>query len=201
MDLTKLSPAEKDQLLTQLIAKHEGGEASSAPDPEFSRYEKLCDVIELMCSEIEAVQDQVSAIRKLVVDDFLGGLEGMYKTNVRKQGIGALKDKYGELFGPMESVLKSTDPDHDVYESLFDQQESMRGGEGYSDEAFDGKVKEWAMAIQAKIDELRKSGEIPEDAEVKVEVETPVDESKTARFMRELGEKNAKRGKAVPVTL
>lgn len=205
MDLSKLSPEEKDKLLMDLVAKFEGGEGPVAePDSEFSRYDKLCGVIELMCNEIEAMQEQVAAIRKLVVDDFLGGLEGMYKSNVRKQGISGLREKYGELFSPYDSVLKTTDPGEDLFEKLYDEQESMRGGEGFSDEMFDGKVKEYAVAIGKKIEELKASGELPEDAEVKVDVELPEEpkeETKAGKFMREMKEKNDKRGVKAPALL
>jgi predicted nuclease with TOPRIM domain len=177
-NLAGMTPEEKDRLLETLLREKNGGGAQASPMPENSGGDiqafvaQICDVLEFLCQEIETVRKEVTDVRGLVVDDLFGGLKKMYDQNRRTKGIDDIRSKYGELFSPHEKVLKATDPDMDIYETIFDKLEELKGGEGFSEEGFDSSVKEWAKLVADKIDQLKAEGKIPEDAQVSVEVAT-----------------------------
>lgn len=174
-DISALSPPEKDELLTLLLSRYKSGEAGpiaeAAPDESAGPYHEICQLLEMLIDKVEEIDERSTKLEHAVIDDLFGGIERMYKDNLKVKGIGEIKAKYGELFAPHLDVLKQTDPDTDIFDLLHGQREEMRGMDGYSDELFDGKVQGYAKAIAEKIAELKANGTIPKDAEVEVKVD------------------------------
>lgn len=175
-DLSGMSPAEKDELLMELITKYKSGDggptASDAPEQSAdSSYSEICNLLEMLIDKIEEIDERTLKLEHAVIDDLFGGIERMYKDNLKVKGVGEIKAKYGEMFAPHLDTLKQTDPDSDIFELLHNQREEMRGADDYSDEMFDGKVAGYAQAIAEKIAELKANGTIPADAEVEVKVD------------------------------
>jgi hypothetical protein len=177
-DISNLSPAEKDDLLMELVGRYKSGDtgssgptASAESGGSDGNYHDICQLLEMLIDKVEEIDERSTKLEHAVIDDLFGGIERMYKDNLKVKGVGEIKAKYGEMFAPHMDVLKQTDPDSDIFEMLHNQREDMRGSDGYSDEMFDGKVAGYAQAIAEKIAELKANGTIPAGAEVEVKVD------------------------------
>ncbi len=149
MDLSSLSPEEKQALLEAL--QQEGQDPVQA----------LCEVVAMLAEKLDSAMERLGKLEGLVVDEIIGGLDGLYQDNLRVEGIKGLKGKYGELFGPHEGTFKEL-YDADVYEKLFDMLEGMKGEEGFSEEAGDTKVKGLAAQMAEKFGKLKAPPAEPE---------------------------------------
>ena len=96
---------------------------------------------------------------------------------MRVEGIKGLKGKYADLFGPHEGAFQEL-YGADVYEKLFDMIEELKGGEGFTDELGDGKIKEIAAQLQEKLSKVKG----PEAAAVEVATEEPKEKDPMARM-------------------
>jgi len=132
-DLSGLSREER-MALREAIDNH--------PDEEQDKemFQPIVEALQYLSDKIDALEDAVKDVTEHVnrVDDaftkdFLGGLEELYTTNERHNGIEAIRGKYGESFAPHEGYLKTLMPeDEDLYEKLFDH---LKGR--WDDEDFD----------------------------------------------------------------
>jgi vacuolar-type H+-ATPase subunit I/STV1 len=138
------------------------------------------------------------------MEDLVGGITNLYKTNQRDSSIAGLKEKYGSLFDPHKDAIDAFYPGVDVYEHLQDLLEEMKGGEDFSEDAFDGTVRESVQELQDKIAKLtgkqdQNSGE-PVAVEVEVEKteEAPKEEddqiTKTLNRFKQMAAKAPKGG-------
>ena len=167
MDLSVLSPEERQTLREQLGQEEQDPIAAIAA------------VMELFASKLEAIEERQAKLESVVVDEIIGGISNLYNDNMRVEGIKGLKGKYADLFGPHEGAFQEL-YGGDVYEKLFDMIEELKGGEGFTDELGDGKIKEIAAQLQEKLSKVK--GPAPEAAAVEVATEEPKEEDPMARM-------------------
>lgn len=168
MDLSVLSPEERQTLREQLGQEEQDPIAAIAA------------VMELFASKLEALEERQTKLESVVVDEIIGGISNLYNDNMRVEGIKGLKGKYADLFGPHEGAFQEL-YGGDVYEKLFDMIEELKGGEGFTDELGDSKIKEIAAQLQEKLSKVK--GPAPEAAAVEIKTEeSPKDEDPVARM-------------------
>lgn len=84
-DVSTLSPAEKDQLLSALIEKvgleaPAGGHADEQQDKE--TMEPLVQAVLALCEKVKSLEEKVEGLDKIVMDEIIGGVTNLY--NERK---------------------------------------------------------------------------------------------------------------------
>jgi len=189
-DLSNLSPDEKDRLLQELISRYQNdvpvpGNAPDAnpmadhPDApqDQAMLEPFAQVLDIVISKLEELEQRIEANEKLVVDDLFGGIDRMYKSNLRAKSVDGLRGKYGPVFEPHMSALEELAPGEDIYEALHDMLDRLRGegGEGFGEEQEADAVRGVADAIGAKIAKIKG----PAAASVEVTTAEPVAEEPT----------------------
>jgi len=159
-NLEALSPEEKDKLLNELLSKYEGEgvspEAGHADIQEdLQTMEPIVKVIEILINKVEELEERLTYTEKLVIDDLFGGIEKLYKKNIKAKGVEELKSKYAEHFSPFESTLKELAPDEDWGEALYDMLDSLKGNEGYNDEMGHNAIMEAHKALADKLSKIK----------------------------------------------
>jgi hypothetical protein len=163
MDLSGLNPQEKDELLMQLIAKYQGGEGHPDAEQDAEQMDPVLKCIELLIGKVEELEDRLQKLECVVMDDLIGGVEKLYKGNLRTTGVKGIQDKYGHLFEPHMGAIKELEPDSDLFGSLYDLIEEARGGDPeWNDEKELASITGAATSIGEKLMKLR--GSIPEGA-------------------------------------
>jgi len=125
-------------------------------------------VFEYLADQVKKLEEKVASLESLVVDEIIGGVTKLYKTNMRTKGIEDLKGKYGDVFEPMKGDLEALEVG-DIYEKLMDVLEDLQGADGYTDEVGDAKIKEIAGLLKSKFDKIKgikEEGEAPAAVEV-----------------------------------
>jgi vacuolar-type H+-ATPase subunit I/STV1 len=198
-----LSP-EDIALMKQAIAEHEGGAGHPDAEQDIQQITPLIEAVQFLAAQMETMNERIEKIEKVVMEDLIGGITNLYKTNQRDSSIAGLKEKYGSLFDPHKDAIDAFYPGVDVYEHLQDLLEEMKGGEDFSEDAFDGTVRESVQELQDKIAKLtgkqdQNSGE-PVAVEVEVEKteEAPKEEedniTKTLNRFKQMAAKAPKGG-------
>jgi hypothetical protein len=142
MDLSPLSPEEIMEL-KNAIAQHEQTSSHSdiGDDAEFLK--PIVEALELVASRLDALTESHGQLEKIVMDDIIGGVKGLYDTNMRTNGISELKGKYGSMFEPLAPAWKDlSGEDSDLMEKLYDIVDELKHGEDYSDEKADSTIKD-----------------------------------------------------------
>ena len=136
MSLDTLSPEELGALEKAISARKQGGQSQGG------------------VSEIVPVVESILARLGRLEEDFyqkvLGGIDGLYKENMRAEGMKGFGEKYGGMFSPHADDFKRV-YGSDLMEKAFDYLESLKGEEGYSDEVGDGKLQELLAQIKGRI--------------------------------------------------
>lgn len=198
-DLTKLAPDEKDRLLHELLSRYDNdvqtpglhGAEVSGPDhgdesADRAMLEPVLKVLDIIIEKLEELEARIEANEKLVVDDLFGGIDRMYKNNLRTQSINGIQEKYGSLFDPHMDALKELAPDENVFEALHEMLDPLRREEGWDDEKELGHVTGAAQAIADKIAKIR-STSTPEEKPAGVAVEiTRTNTSPEAAFLEKV---------------
>jgi hypothetical protein len=180
--LQTLSPEER-QALREALGQEE-------QDPIAA----LAGVLELLASKLEALEERQTKLESVVVDEIIGGISGLYNDNMRLEGIKGLKGKYADLFGPHEGAFQEL-YGGDVYEKLFDMLEELKGGEGFTDELGDSKIKEIATQLQEKLSKVKGSEKPAEPVAAELEVKTEAKEPDPLEGVRQGIMKMKKRGR------
>jgi len=162
MGLEALTPEEKAQFYAALQAEMGGGDVCDCG----SKFEAVASVLDQVVAKLDAIDERASALEKTVMEDMIGGIKKLYGENVRSEGITGLKAKYGSMFDPHMDAFKEMYGDQDLYGSLYDEIERMRGTDGYSDEAGDSRIKQIADTFRGKVEKIRGA---PKVEAVKVE--------------------------------
>lgn len=149
MDLSVLSPEEIETLRTALDQYQ--NVSPSHPDIEQDKdfLEPVIQAIELLTNAMDCLNEKVEGLEKVVMDDIIGGVKGLYDDNMKSQSISGIKSKYGSMFDPLESAWKE---DGDIYEKLYDVIEELKSKVDYSPEMEDGEIKGLAEMLQKKVD-------------------------------------------------
>ena len=149
MGLEALTPEEKAQLKAALDAEMGGGDDCAV------KFEAVANVLDQVVSKLDSLEERLCAIEKTVLEDMIGGIKKLYGDNMRASGIEEIKAKYGPMFDPYMDSVKEMYPDMDLHGRLYDTLSEMRGGEGYTDDMGDARVKEIADALRAKVEKIR----------------------------------------------
>jgi hypothetical protein len=174
-NLAALSPEEKDDLLNQLIAKYDGAgsdPADSTDHPDAVQDQAMLDpyreIIQMLASKLEDVEGRMYKVESMVVDDLFGGIDRLYKSNVRAKGIDDMRGKYGDIFNPHVDAIRELSPEDadGFWDKIYDLVEEMKSEEGFNDEVMDERLKGAASSIGEKIAKLK-----GDSAPVAVEVE------------------------------
>jgi hypothetical protein len=136
-------------------------------------YDQICQAIEVLANNQETLDKRLSAIesgisdlRKVVMDDLIGGIKDLYGENVRADGISGLKAKYGEKFGALEGDFSDL-YGGDLWEKLYDAFSDVAEAEQ------EPKIMEVFNGLKAKFDKLKG---VTAPAAVEATVVTPAPE-------------------------
>ena len=167
-NLSGLTDAEKQELLNALQTDG-GGSTADHPDAE-----QDAEMVHPLIEAFELLASRVEKLEHALFEELFGGIEKLYSENQRKQGVGGIREKYGELFEPHREVMSELDPDTDVYERIYDLLDQMEGDDGAKDEAVRGFAGSLAEKI-AKIKGVPVEGGAVEVTKVTAE---PIEEDK-----------------------
>lgn len=160
-------------------------------------------MLEPLIQAIQYLNEKVEKLEKLVIDDLIGGITGLYKDNQRTTGIAGLKERYGATLDPIAPHFGTMFGGKDLYEKLYETLEELKEQDGFDE---GGAVNGIAGEIQKVIDSIRgieakqESGETKPEGEgagvsvTKVEA-IPVEEDELAQKLgkiREYKNKGAK---------
>jgi hypothetical protein len=156
MTLDSLSPEEL-AALEEAISKRK--ESMSKPDP----IAELKGVVQMLVEKVGRIETDF-------YEKVLGGIDGLYKENLRADGLKAFGEKHGSMFSPFADDFKRVF-DKDLIPMVFDYLEELKGEPGFNDEVGGTKLKELADQIKGRIGPKE---EPPAAVEVtKVEAEKP----------------------------
>ena len=163
MDVSQLSPEEKDRLLTALIAKvgidlpEQSGHGDAAQDAE--QLAPIIKVLEMVIDKFEALEERVECLDKLVTEEIIGGITKLYNEKSRAGGISSMMDKYKDKFDPYKDFYGEMTDGSDLYEKLFDEISEMKGSTpDWNDEVEGSKVGELAEVLKSKFEKVKGMG-------------------------------------------
>jgi hypothetical protein len=171
--ISTLTPEERAALKAAL-------DEAEKPDP----VAQLSGAVEMLCADNQAMREEIASLKKLVMEDIIGGVKEAYEGNVRTERMGAFKGKFGPMLDPLAEAFKRTFG-ADLHEKAFDYMDGLRGEEGYTDEMGDSKMSEVIAQIKEKLGLSDPAPIVAEVAEVKpaegeAEEEPVDDETQTA---------------------
>lgn len=142
MTLDSLSPEELSAL-EEAIAKRKEAQSS---DPVAA----IASVLEMLLENFEKLSEKVTRIETDFYQKVLGGIDGLYKENLRADGMKAFGEKHGSMFSPFADDFKRVF-DKDLIPLVFDYLEELKGEPGFTDEVGGTKLKELADQIKSRI--------------------------------------------------
>ncbi len=141
MTIDSLSPEELTAL-EEAIAKRK-----ETPDPMTA----IASVCEMLLENYEKLAEKVTRIETDFYEKVLGGIDGLYKENLRADGLKAFGEKHGSMFSPFADDFKRVFPDKDLISMVFDYLEELKGEPGFNDEIGGTKLKELAEQIKNRL--------------------------------------------------
>jgi len=152
--------------------------------------EGLVKAVEMLANKIDQLEGGHGALEKLVVDDLIGSIHTMYKTNMRNGRIESLKSKYGEHLNDHFGALSHLVPEGtDHWGALHDMTEGMEGDE------LDNHVKGLAEGLKAKLGKVRG---LPSEVKVESAEVAPAAEEAPAEAPKEPETKKKKEEEPEP---
>lgn len=142
MTLESLS-AEELTALEEAIAKRK---AAQSEDPMAA----IASVLEMLLENYEKLSEKVTRIETDFYEKVLGGIDGLYKENLRADGLKAFGEKHGSMFAPFADDFKRVF-DKDLIPLVFDYLEELKGEPGFNDEVAGTKLKDLAEQIKGRI--------------------------------------------------
>ena len=134
LTLDSLSPEEISKL-EELLAAHKS---------------KPADPMEAVMSRLEGISERLQRIETDFYEKVLGGIDGLYKENLRADGLKAFGETHGPMFAPFADDFKRIF-EKDLIPLVFDYLEELKGEPGYNDELGGSKLKELAEQIKGRI--------------------------------------------------
>jgi hypothetical protein len=141
MDLSTLSPEEKQELMAALS------------EPQEDPIQTLASAMELLMAKVESVEKKVDEVCKVVYDDFIGGIKDLASEKSKADRIGGLKSSYGGLFSGYSDYLGDHlegDPDG-IYPLLADRLDELKDSEGFDEKS---EIERIAQEIGARVAKL-----------------------------------------------
>jgi hypothetical protein len=142
MTLDSLS-SEELTALEEAIAKRKSAQSENP-------MAALASVCQMLLEKCEGLEKRLSQLETDFYQKVLGGIDGLYKENLRADGLKAFGDKHGPMFAPFADDFKRVF-EKDLIPLVFDYLEELRGQDGYNDEMGDGKLKELAEQIRGRL--------------------------------------------------
>ncbi len=169
-----ISPEEALNIVRQAMGEEGGSDEAQDAGMAEEILERVRQVAEVLCGEIETVKSEVADLKKVVMEEIIGGITKLYSDNRRNLGIEGLKGSYGAELEPYAKGFGRLYPGEDMYGSLYDKIDELTkdGGEGVDR---DGMTRQIVDAVKKHLDELR--ADLPEGAQMKgeLEIETPTE--------------------------
>lgn len=153
MNLRDLSPDEKDAMLMQLL--QQGGSQEEAPESEEEFLDPLINVIEILVTKVQELEEKHEMVERIVMDEIVGGVSQLYQKNCRMNRMDELKGKYSSKFDPYMDAYKTlNDGQDDLWDRLYDHLDELKeaAGEGYNE---DEAVDSIATQLRDKIEALK----------------------------------------------
>lgn len=142
MTLDNLSPEEL-AALEEAIAKRKSAQAENP-------IASLASVVEMLLDNYEKMSEKLAKLETDFYEKVLGGIDGLYKENLRADGLKAFGEKHGSMFAPFADDFKRVF-DKDLIPLVFDYLEELKGEPGFNDELGGTKLKELADQIKGRI--------------------------------------------------
>lgn len=120
--------------------------------------EPIVTVIQQMLNKIEAMDEELDSLAKLVNEEIIGGITNLYNTKERLSKVSCLKEKFGPKMDQYSDFYKEM-TDKDIYEGLYDEIEELKASaENLDDSAIDAKVDELSNILKAKMEKIKGFG-------------------------------------------
>ncbi len=156
--------------------------------------EALQEVLLPVCQKIDYLEEKLAMLEKVVMEELIGGIKGLYDKNMRSQRVEGLKSRFApELGEEYEGAFGKVYPDKNLWEDIADHLESMKGNEGFDEE---GYGKGLMGGIKAHLDKIREA--LPPGAAMKAEIESspePMAEENPEGDLADMVRKMARRSK------
>ena len=129
--------------------------------------EYLEAVLKPICERIDYQGQKLDLLEKVVMEELIGGIKGLYEKNMRAQRVEGLKGKFGPKLGEdYEGAFSKVYPDADLWGDIASKIDELKDQEGFDEDGFGDDL---IGKIKAHIDDLKKS--LPAGAEMKGEIE------------------------------
>ena len=142
MTIDSLSPEELSALEEAITKRKE----TQSADPITA----IASVVEMLLDNYEKLAEKVGRIETDFYEKVLGGIDGLYKENLRADGLKAFGEKHGSMFSPFADDFKRVF-DKDLIPMVFDYLEEIKGEPGFNDEIGGTKLKELADQIKGRL--------------------------------------------------
>jgi hypothetical protein len=155
--------------------------------------EYLEAVLKPICERIDYQGEKLDLLEKVVMEELIGGIKGLYNKNIRTQKIGGLKEKFAPALGEdYEKGFSAAFPDADLWGDVLDKIEELKGSDGFDEDAFGNDI---IGKIKGHIDKLRES--LPPGASMKGEIEVAPEggDGDEMKALEEMVRKQARRTK------
>lgn len=197
MDVSQLSPEEKDRLLTALIEKvgidlPQGMSGHGDAQQDAEQLAPIIKVLEMVIDKFEALEERVECLDKLVTEEIIGGITKLYNEKSRAGGISSMMEKYKDKFDPYKDFYGEMTDGSDLYEKLFDEISEMKGSTpDWNDDVEGSKVGELADFLKSKFEKVKGMGEpVAASIEVaKIEPENADGLDKVRAMRKKFGER------------
>jgi hypothetical protein len=143
--LAALSPEERAALKAAL------------EESESNPMDDLAEAVKYLCGEIDSVKEMVKtqtdahdALKKLVMEELIGGLAEAYNSNKEAEEFEGFKGKHGGMFEPFAEKFKST-YGVDLLDRAFKHLRELQGEEGYSDEVGSSELEKIVNQIKERL--------------------------------------------------
>ena len=194
MDVSQLSPEEKDRLLMALIDKvgldlpESTGQGDAQQDAE--QLAPIIKVLEMIIDKFECLEERVEGLDKLVTDEIIGGITTLYNEKTRMGNVSSLSEKYKDKFDPYKDFYSEVTDGSDLYEKLLDEIEEMKGQTPeWNDEIESSKVGELAEMLKGKFEKIKGMG-APVGVAVEIEKTSGDEEDPRLAKLREMKRKS-----------
>ena len=122
---------------------------------DLGQLQPIITVIQQMLDKIEAMDNEIDSLSKLVNEEIIGGITNLYNSKQRMSGISCLQEKYGKIMGPYKDFYSDLTDGHDVYEELYDElDEVKKSAEDWNDEREASYVNSLIDELKSRLDKM-----------------------------------------------
>jgi len=118
--------------------------------------EPIVTVIKQILDKMAAMDEEISALGKLVNEEIIGGITNLYNSKQRSAGIDGLQEKYGPVMGQYKDFYQDLKQDGDIYGDLYDDLDELKASSAdWNDEAEASRVNELADMLKQKLESMK----------------------------------------------